>query len=365
MRREIAVAIPVKDEVARIGRCLTGLARQSIRADHIVLLLNNCTDGTAAAVQAAPMAANRLHIVECSLPGALASAGIARGMAMDHAAALLDDGVLLTTDADAEVAENWIEANMAAIKAGADAVCGMAAIDPLEALLIPRHLHEDDAREVAFGRLLDEIGSIIIPDPADPWPRHAEDSGASLAITAAMFRHVGGMPDAPSGEDRALIGKLRMIGAKVRHDPDIIVIVSGRIEGRAPGGMADTIRRRIVQQDEFTDDRIEPAVAAIRRARLKRRFRDLRGRADAAAFHRLAKLLAIAPDMLAEATDAPYSGLGWAMIEQASPALARQRVRFADIPREMAIARRFHRRLIGQTDDRASRALALPPALNR
>jgi len=347
------VAIPVRDEAERIGGCLAALARQSVSADHIVLLLNNCTDQTAEVVKNLPRARHRLHMIECSLNGSRASAGFARALAMKHAASLVDssrnaEAVILTTDADAEVPENWIEANLRAIEQGSDAVCGMAVIDPLEALLIPRHLHEDDAREVAYGRLLDEIASIILPDPADPWPRHTEDSGASIAMTASMLRRVGGLPRQPSGEDRALIRRLRLIDARVRRDPRISVVVSGRIEGRARGGMADTMRRRIVMQDEFVDDRIEPAWAAFRRIRMKRRFRVLWEEPTDARLHELARLLAIDPSVVMESVGAPYFGLGWSQVEKASSLLSPQRVRFVDLPRETAIARAIHRRLSNQ-----------------
>jgi hypothetical protein len=221
----------------------------------------------------------------------------------------------------------------------------MAVIDPLEALLIPRHLHEDDAREVAYGRLLDEIASMILPDPADPWPRHTEDSGASIAIRTSMLRRVGGMPCLPSGEDRALIGRLRLIDARVRHDPRISVVVSGRIEGRAQGGMADTMRRRIVQQDEFVDDRIEPAWAAFYRLRMRRQIHLLWRTPTDVRLYQLARLLAIAPKVLMEAVSTPFFGLAWSRIERASPLLSQRRVRFVDLPRETAIARGIHRRL--------------------
>ncbi len=49
------VAVPVRNEVDRIGACLHALAAQvGIGADElgIVLFLNNCTDGTAEAVAA-------------------------------------------------------------------------------------------------------------------------------------------------------------------------------------------------------------------------------------------------------------------------------------------------------------------------
>jgi hypothetical protein len=267
---------------------------------------------------------------------------------MDYAASLLDEGVILSTDADAEVPDDWVEANLRAIEKGADAVCGQAVIDPIEALLIPTHLHEDDAREVAYGRLLDEIESIVLPDPADPWPRHREDSGASIAITASMFRSVGGVPPLANGEDRALIARLRSIDARVRHDPHIRVVVSGRIEGRAPGGMADTIRRRMVQQDEFADECMEPAWRAFHRLRLKWRFTVLWRHPTKPALQRLARRLVIAPGVLADALASQYLGQGWSQVEQATPLLSPRRVRFADLTRETQRALEIRRSLINR-----------------
>ncbi len=260
-------------------------------------------------------------------------------------ALLVDDGVILTTDADAEVPENWIEANVQAIHRGADAVCGLAVINPLDALLIPSHLHEDDAREVFYGRLLDQIESVILPDSADPWPRHTENSGASIALTASIFRRAGGVPPICSGEDRALIAKLKSIDARVRHDPDISVVVSGRTEGRATGGMADTIRRRVVQQDVFTDERIEPALSAFRRIRIKWRLKQLRDMLDLSGGRKLARLLGLRARVLSDAIMAPFFGEAWDFIERSSPILTRRRVAFRDLPRETAIARRLRRLL--------------------
>lgn len=347
MRKETVVAIPVRDEEKRIGNCLAALSRQTIGANHLILLLNNCTDNSAVAINCFAQSTRYLHVIQCSLPAWHASAGVARSMAMDLAATLVDDGVILTTDADAEVPENWIESNLAAIEAGADAVCGMAVIDPFEALMIPAHLHEDDAREVAYGQLLDEIESVILPDAADPWPRHTEDSGASIAVSTPIFRRVGGMPCIAAGEDRGLIRSLRGVDARVRHDPSIKVIVSGRFEGRAQGGMADTIRRRMVQQDEFTDERIESALAAFRRFQLKRRFKALREKPNEPESRLLARRLAIYPEKLGRTVHAAHFGTGWHLIEQESPILKRERIRFQDLPRETSIARRILNKLKG------------------
>jgi hypothetical protein len=84
---------------------------------------------------------------------------------------------------------------------------------------------------------------------------------------------VGGIPAVEAGEDRAFVGALARVDARVRHDPAVRVTVSGRIMGRAPGGMADTIRRRIRQQDEFTDGSLEPSIDAYRRFDYRRRIR--------------------------------------------------------------------------------------------
>ena len=359
MPMQVVVAIPVRDEVARITNCLAALSRQTIPAGHVVLLLNNCTDGSANVIRALPAAPHRLHLVERTLVEPYASAGVARGLAMDYAASLADRGVILTTDADAEVPYNWIEMNLQAIKQGADAVCGQAVIDPIEALAIPAHLHQDDAREVAYERLLDEMESILVPETADPWPRHQEDSGASIAITSSMFYRVGGLPFSSSGEDRALIAALRLMDAKVRHDPRISVVVSGRIEGRAPGGMADTMRRRMVQQDEFTDERIQPAFAAFRKLEIKRAFTELWRDPDHRNLRRIAERLTLPPAVIADAVAAPYLGLGWSQLERSTPRLRPGRVRFGELEQEIKIAQSIlHSLLPGSGDADAAELTA-------
>ncbi len=338
MARNTVVAIPARDEAERIASCLTALNRQTVSPDTVLLMVNNCRDDTLAIARAlTPGLRYRLAVMVRDFPAEQSGAGHARRLAMEVAATLAGpDGVLLTTDADAMVAPDWVSRNLAALRHGADIVCGRALIDPEEAASIPPHLHADDARECRLIALLDELAWILDPEPHDPPPRHTEASGASLAVSARAFRFVGGIPAIPSGEDRAFVRALWMADARVRHDPAITVTVSGRISGRAIGGMADAIRRRMIQQDEFTDDQVEPAVDAFWRYSLRYRSRRAwMGIEDQA----LVRDLAVSRATLTDALAHRFFGRAWANLEAASPVLRRRRVRFVDVDTEIAAAR--------------------------
>ncbi len=263
------VAIPARNECDRIAPCLEAIAASVGRVrPEIVLLTNNTTDDTGGiAIGTAARLGLRLHHDDVELPPERSSAGEARRLAMDHASRLATAGALLiTTDADGRVEPGWLGANLRAIEAGADAVCGMAIIDPDEACAIPQTLHDDDEREMHYAALLDELHALLDPDPADPWPRHSEESGASIAVRKEVFDDAGGVPPLDTGEDRALMQALRRIDARIRHSPEVRVTVSGRLHGRAVGGMADTMRRRMLVQDPSIDERLEPVLDAVRRA---------------------------------------------------------------------------------------------------
>ncbi len=324
-----AVAIPVRDEEDHIGGCLAALLRQTEAPDHILLLLNNTTDRTAEIARRMAVGARAtIHVLERSLPPDQANAGTARRLAMDAAAELVGSrGAILTTDADGRVAEDWVARNLAGLRAGMDAVCGMAAIDPVDEAEIPAQLIADDAAETRYTELLDHIDSILDPRPYDPWPRHTHRSGASIAIGAAVYRAVGGMPHVPHGEDRALIDALDRRDCKVRHDRRLEVIVSGRLVGRAEGGMAATISRRMLVQDRWADDRLEAPQAAVRRFRLRAEARRIW------AAHRncrsLAAALALPHDDVVAMMRSPWFGAAWASLEAASPVLERRPIEMA------------------------------------
>ena len=384
MHKPIFVAIPARDEAERVGPCLLALDAQQVRPDAVVLMLNNSSDHTESIVRAlAPALRFRLELVSRDLPPSQASAGHARRLAMEIAAALAaDDGTLMTTDADSTAPPDWIRRNLRALQDGADVVCGRAVINPAEAAMIPSHLHDDDAREQRLIALLDNMAWLLDPEPHDPPPRHTEASGASLAVRAEAYHRAGGIPAIRSGEDRAFVRALWMMDAPVRHDPAIAVTVSGRIEGRAEGGMAEAIRRRMVQQDEFTDDLAEPAIDAFRRYALRGRVRrawraidvlrrpDDRWTSERGASERwsserwsserwsserwanegLAAALALSYQQLAVCLAHQFFGSAWAALEACSPVLRRRRLRFVDVPAELTIAEALlHHSLVPET----------------
>jgi len=335
--RRIVVAIPVKNESDRIGPCLRALAgQQGALADKLVLLLNNCTDDTAHQIRrVAPSLGTPCAMIERRLYGAEATAGFARSLALRHAAAgLSDNDVLITTDADGEVDPVWVSENLHAINQGADAVCGRADIDPAEAHLIPAHLQDDDSKECTLHAMLDEIAWRLDPDPADPWPRHTQDAGASIAVTVGAWRRAGGMPPVPTGEDRAFIENLRRVDARIRHSCSVRVTVSARAIGRAAGGMADTIRRRMIEQDEFTDAAIEPAIDRYRRITFRAKARAAWATPDGD-HSALAQALGVSRTVVTDALHHPFFGQAWASLQEDCPRLLQHRVRFLDLPQEI------------------------------
>jgi hypothetical protein len=175
--------------------------------------------------------------------------------------------------------------------------------------------------------LLDEIATLVDPTPWDPWPRY-EHSGASIAATWDAYRRAGGMPMTPLAEDREFFRALDCIDAKLRHAPDVAVVVSGRMLGRAAGGMADTIRRRLERPDAFLDERLEPPADLAHRFRLRRSLRVawLSGADSVESIIPLADALALPMAQLRDVMPSSALGALWKQVEGMSPVLMRRRI---------------------------------------
>ena len=346
-RPRIVVAVPVKNEEERIGLCLEALSVQEgveFSDLGVVLLLNNCTDGTAERVREfAPALPFRLEMHSVALPAGKANAGWARKLAMDAAAHLVaSDGLILTTDADTMAHEDWVAANQREIESGHDAVAGYVMADPMELMQLPPAILERGSLEWEYQQLAAELDARADPEAHDAWPRHNQNCGASAAVTAAAYRAIGGLPPRPVGEDRALFEMLRRIDGKIRHSLEVQVVTSARMDGRASGGLADEIRLR-TDPDHPCDDALEVAMSVLRRAQWRGRLRTewRSGQAEAKAASWSHKLGIAETDFRTAHGRHPYFGAFWAELESLSPRLQWRLVTMCGLKRELRRIRRL------------------------
>jgi hypothetical protein len=354
IRPTFVIAIPAKDEEERLPACLRALASQRDgfgrpippRLVRVVVFANNCTDESASLARklGGDLSLN-VRVVEAQLARAAAHAGNARRGAMDLAEAWLAeegewDGVILTTDADSQVAPNWIAENLAAFEAGAEAVLGRIDLDG-EGEFLPEALHQRGRLEDTYERLLTELSWLLDPLDYNPWPHHATISGATLGVTRTAYCRAGRLPRVPLGEDKALIAVLSRQDAKIRYSPTVYVITSGRTDGRAPGGVADTLGIRSREPDAFCDDALEPFRTAFARAAWRGRLRRLRAAGLLALDKDWAIKLGCSARDVNRIAQEPSFGAAWRAVEVRSPLLARRLLRPAQLPEQISVARRW------------------------
>ena len=250
---EVVVAIPVRNEARELTKALSALAcqvdQEGRRLDssryEVVLLANNCSDGSASLARRLARTASglRLHVADVQLPPEWAHVGTARRLAMDAAykrisAANRPYGIIASTDADSQVAPDWIASLLEAFREGADAVGGRVLTDPVQRATLPPDVRWLYLLDVAYRLLCAECEAYLDPCLHDPRPRHHQFQGANMAVTALAYQRAGRLPVLPVEEDVALKDALAWTGARIRHSPDVRVFTSARCQGRALGGMA-------------------------------------------------------------------------------------------------------------------------------
>jgi hypothetical protein len=375
----VIVAIPAHNEAADIERCLAALAMQRDQtgapvpagAFEILIFANNCTDATADVAKSfAALVPHPVTVVAEQLPPDQRSAGGARKRAMDLAAGMLRKrsgaGLIFTTDADSTVGPTWFAATMREFGNGVDCVAGYIDANPLELVSLGRTFLGRGRLEDSYLSLVAEIYARCDIRPHDPWPNHRVSSGASLAVTLAAYTAIGGLPPRPVGEDSALTEALDRAGFRVRHSMDVVVATSCRLDGRAQGGAADTMRLRHAVPDAPCDDDLEPALNATRRAIYRGWLRRLLHGASALSLPRGWRLPAAATMELVQ----PGMSFedSWRQLCDRSPILQRSPpLRPSDPPRQIEMANIILRELRRPVRtivpaDRPHREAALEPA---
>ncbi len=304
---EVSVTIPVRNEERRLPTTLHALARQIDLSGaplrhhryEILVLANNCTDDTAAIARRVGRIypTLQLHIVERHLPPHLAHVGYARRLLMDAAYQRMAQlhrphGLIAMTDGDTRPAPTWLAAMLHEAAHGADGIGGNIVTAAPEVTAMNYGELAFHWQDVRYKQLITRATALLDAAPDDPWPRHHHHTGASLALTAAWYRQIGGIPAIPSSEDVALYRAMARQGARFRHSTLVEVTTSARQVGRARDGMADTLRRwgELARTNQTL--LVEPweAIAVqVQRNRLLRRCWQV-ARRNALAPHRLALL---------------------------------------------------------------------------
>lgn len=280
--------VPVKDEAQTLTATLAALAHQTDLQGkplspldyEIIVLANNCTDRSA---QIAREVAKRhpllaVHVVELTLPPDRAYIGYVRKLLMDAACSRLmslgkPQGIIASTDGDTQVAPTWIAANRYEIAGGADAVGGRIITDRISRHALSPQAKACFLQEVGYRSLVAELEFYLDPDPYDPFPRHYQHYGASLAVTAQMYATAGGIPPVKTPEDEAFYQSLLRVNARFRHSPLVQVTTSARASGRSPIGLANQLRTWTEMGDATL--KVEPAAATISRFRSRRKLRSI------------------------------------------------------------------------------------------
>ncbi len=349
--RHVAIAIPARDEAASIAACLAAIDVAAAQAAAwlasltVLVSANNCADATAAVARRCAAPRFRLIVENIALPPGQAHAGGARRAAVDGAARRLPPtGILATTDADSVVAPDWLVWLLAEFACGVDAVAGAITLAPAERQQLPPLPGRDAEWQLA--ELMALIEHRLDPQPHDPAPRHIWAWGANLALTRRAYVAIGGLPEVPLAEDRALADRLLQHDFRLRRSTGPLVYTSARTSGRAPGGFADLISGFAQDHDQPCDAALEPMADFARRLRWRAQLRACHAQGGHGATVAAAQALLPPATILPET---PHFGALWAAIEAASPQLARQRVYPARLAAELRAARQ-------QLDDVSSAA---------
>jgi glucosyl-3-phosphoglycerate synthase len=250
------VVVPAHDEEDGIAACLRALAAQTVGRSSFetIVVLDACQDATGRVVQ---LTARELGLPVRTIEGPGRGAGGARRAGMEAAATRLlslgrPDGLIACTDADSQPAPDWLERQLAHTRQGARAIAGLVELDPAEAAELPQGVLDRRGRDAAIR--LHQVKRL------DPDAGHHHFAGASMAITAAAYRNVGGLEPVAALEDAAFAHRLQEHSIPILRPTDVRVRTSARAHGRVARGLSVDLdvsiwsERRRYAADDFTPE---------------------------------------------------------------------------------------------------------------
>lgn len=282
---QVSVIVPVRNEADQLVQTLDALRNQVDAAGQpldqalyeVLLLANNCTDGSfAIAERYQNLYPNfPLHLAQIQLPNQQANIGTVRRLLMDEACRRLlhvghENGIIASTDGDTEVDSRWLWHIINEINSGCDAVAGriIARTNNNPARIF--HL-----RNVTYRQLVAQVESLLDPFTHDPWPRHFQHFGASLAVTCRMYLQAGRLPEVPYLEDEAFYQALVRTDARIRKSTQVKVYTSSRLQGRVEVGFSEQLRYWANMHANQQVQLVEPPGALFVKFQNRRRLRAL------------------------------------------------------------------------------------------
>lgn len=299
-----AVAVPVRDERELLPPMLAALlaAMRCVPQPGIaVFVVNDSSDGSAELItewlRAHALAGVVLNV---SFAPAIRNAPHARRLALDTAATFVPHGVLLTTDADSEVAPHWIADRLAGLADKFDLMCEDVRLDATGWSSLPEQVRLMGEAEREYYAACDLLWMRWSGGRAGAFAHRA--SGASMAVRSDIYRALGRWPVPPYGEDGLLCRLVVEGGGRVVTIADGGTRTSARLSGRAAGGCGAALALRAADPDPECDAALV-TIAELRRLSaycLYHGVRDPCGGVKPLRFSDLQEQLALARALLAQ-----------------------------------------------------------------
>jgi glycosyltransferase involved in cell wall biosynthesis len=224
----VGIVIPAQNEEDTIESCILSILDSCHHAKledyRLVIVADSCTDLTT--VRARRALANAGEVLECEAN----SAGTARRLGVEEILRFFKKRApsriwLANTDADSTVPQDWLDVQLALAHSGVTGIAGIV------------RLHENGA---AAAHELYRKTYFTAPDGT-----HSHVHGANLSMRADAYLDAGGWSHRPLAEDHCLWQRLRRRGWRLSSPVSSVVVTSARLNGRAPGGFADTLHQNI------------------------------------------------------------------------------------------------------------------------
>lgn len=222
----ISVLIPACNEEELLARCLNSILNAKSELPpyctaDIVLAVNASTDQTIRLGRA--LLGTKGLVLDLNEPNVGHARKMAANAALQRYKGPLDRCWLANTDADCEVPINWLLYQLIVANSDVQGIAGIVKVDSF-----------CEHEITVSSKFLESY--LINPDGTHP---HVH--GANLGVRADAYKRVGGWKELTTAEDHDLWNRMTSFNIPKISDANLFVYTSGRRNGRAPHGFADTL----------------------------------------------------------------------------------------------------------------------------